>query len=317
MIIFLYGTDTYRSRQKLNEIIEHYQKLHKSGLNLISFEGEKLDFSDFKNTLNSSSMFKEKKLIILKEIFSNPVFKEEFLKEKEKLVKVKDIILIYEKKEINPNDSFFRFLKKNSKFQEFNPLRAEKLENWVKREFLKYGREIEREALDRLIEFVGNNLWQMANEIKKLVNYKGYKGREKIKIKDVQLLVRPKIETDIFRTIGAISERKKPLALRFLHQHLEKGENPLYLLVMINFQFRNLLALRSQLMNKGRMFQINDLSKKLGLPPLVIGKLIPQARKFSLEELKKIYQKIFEVDLSIKTGKIKPEIALDLLITEI
>ena len=26
MILFLYGPDTYRSRQKLNEIIEHYKK---------------------------------------------------------------------------------------------------------------------------------------------------------------------------------------------------------------------------------------------------------------------------------------------------
>ncbi|PIQ92378.1 MAG: hypothetical protein COV69_02735 [Parcubacteria group bacterium CG11_big_fil_rev_8_21_14_0_20_39_14] len=27
MIIFLYGPDTYRSRQKLNEIIEYYKKV--------------------------------------------------------------------------------------------------------------------------------------------------------------------------------------------------------------------------------------------------------------------------------------------------
>jgi DNA polymerase-3 subunit delta len=51
--------------------------------------------------------------------------------------------------------------------------------------------------------------------------------------------------------------------------------------------------------------------------PFVVEKTLFQARKFQLEELKKIYQKIFQVDLDIKTGKVDPETALDLLIAEI
>ena len=51
--------------------------------------------------------------------------------------------------------------------------------------------------------------------------------------------------------------------------------------------------------------------------PYVIKKTIQQARSFSLSELKKIYQKIFQVDLGIKTGKIEPETALDLFVAEI
>ena len=40
MIIFLYGTDTYRSRQKLNVIIENYQKKYPQGLNFRTFDLE-------------------------------------------------------------------------------------------------------------------------------------------------------------------------------------------------------------------------------------------------------------------------------------
>jgi DNA polymerase-3 subunit delta len=324
MIIFLYGPDTYRSRQKLNEIIEHYKKIHQRGLSLKFFGEENLDFQDFKDVLNSTSMFEEKKLIVLKEIFSNPVFKEEFLKQKERLAKVDDLILIYEKKEIPANDPLLRFLKKNSKFQEFELLEGEKFKNWIKREFLKYKTEIEPQALEKLIESVGNNLWQMENEIKKLVSYKiGHKKTAvagkicQIGKREVELLVKPKTETDIFRTIGALAEKKKNLALNLIHKHLEKGDSPLYLLKMINFQFRNLLIVRSQSLNDIRMIRINDLSKKLGMHPYVLRKTIWQAGKFTIGELKKIYQKIFEVDLAIKSGKVKPETALDLLIAEI
>ncbi len=320
MIIFLCGQDTYRSKQKLNEIAEHYQKIHKSGLSLICFEKEDLNFQDFKNVLDSSSIFKEKKLIILKEIFSNPTFKEEFLKEKESLAKTGDIILIYEKKTIQAKDSLFRFLKKNSELQEFEFLEGEQLKDWIKKEFLKYKTRIEPQALEKLIEFVGNDLWQMANEIKKLVSYK---SGQKIKKEEVELLVRPKIETDIFKTVDAIASKNKKRALELLRAHLRKGDHPLYLLSMINFQFRNLLMVRSHQLRAKEIsprlsYRANMLiSERLGIHPYIVIKTIQQARKFNLEELKRIYQKIFQLDLDIKRGKINSEVALDLLIAEI
>ncbi|PIV65126.1 MAG: DNA polymerase III subunit delta, partial [Candidatus Nealsonbacteria bacterium CG01_land_8_20_14_3_00_12] len=49
----------------------------------------------------------------------------------------------------------------------------------------------------------------------------------------------------------------------------------------------------------------------------IIKKSYSLAQKFTIQELKKIYQKIFQVDLDIKTGRVEPEVALDLLIAEI
>lgn len=324
MIIFLHGPDTYRSRQKLNEIIEHYKKIHKSGLNLRYLDRENLNFIDFKSEMETSSMLGEKKLIVLKDIFVNKDFQEEFLKQREKFVNSDNIILIYEKKKIDENAPFFKFLKGHSKSQEFELLEGQKLKNWVVKKFGKYQVQIDPKAIDEIINFVGNNLWQMESEIKKLVNYKNgpaaakaSAGKQKIEVKDVELLVRPKIETDIFKTIDAISEKKKSRALALLHQHLEKGDAPLYLLAMINFQFRNLLMIKSRQLGGEFYANYMEIPKELGLHPYVVKKTIQQARKFSLEELKKIYRKIFQVDLAIKTGKMEPEIALDMLIAEI
>jgi len=311
MIIFLYGPDTYRSRQKLNEIIEHYKKIHKSGLNLRYFEAGNLNFQDFKNEVETISMFREKKLVVLKDIFSNKDFQEEFLKQGEKFVNSANIILIYEKKEIDKKNSFLKFLKKNSESQEFELLEGQRLKNWVKKEFEKYQAQIDLKVIDELINFVGSNLWQMESEIKKLVNYK---NGQKIKREDVELLVRPKIETDIFKTIDAISEKKKSRALFLFHQHLEKGDAPLYLLVMINFQFRNLLEIKDLIEKNLPYYKIINKSK---LHPFLVKKSYQQAQRFTLQQLKKIYQKIFETDLNIKTGKMEPETAIDLLITEI
>jgi DNA polymerase-3 subunit delta len=310
MVIFLYGPDTFRSRQKLNEIIERYKKIHKSGLSLKFFDFEKDSFEDFRDTLKSSSMFREKKLLVLKNLFSNRKVENDFLKNLKEISKSKEIILVYEK-EIDEKSPLAKELKKEAKFQNFELLEGERLKNWVKREFQKYQAKISNEAIQKLINYVGSDLWQMENEIKKLVNFR---DKKEIKIKDIELLVKPKIETDIFKTIDAIAAKNKKRALSLIKEHLQVGDSPTYLLAMINFQFRNLLMIRD-LIERGK--SLTNILRELDLHPFLIKKIYFLAKKFSLEDLKKIYQKIFETDLGIKTGKVDPETALDLLITEI
>ncbi len=307
MIIFLYGPDSYRSRQKLNEIIEHYKKTHQTGLNLKQFEGKDLDLQDLKNELQITPMFQEKKLLVLNNVFINKNFKEEFLKNSSRLAKSENIIIFYEDKEVPSADSLFKFLKKEAKTQEFSTLAPQQLRNWLKKEFAQYRAEIDPRAVDRLIEFVGNDLWQLGNEVKKLA---AFKKNKKIEVKDVELLVKSKIETDIFKTIDAIALKRKKQALNLLHQHLEKGDSPAYLLSMINYQFRNILAIKD-LLEKGQPLS------RAKLHPFVMKKSYQQAQQFSLGELKKIYRKIFEADYSIKTGKSEPQAALDLLVAGI
>ncbi|MDD2697104.1 MAG: DNA polymerase III subunit delta [Candidatus Pacebacteria bacterium] len=312
MLYFLYGQDTYRSRQKLNEVIGQYKTIHKSGLNLQYFEGEDLTFDKFSDAIQQISMFDEKKLIVVANTFANQDFKEKFLKNSKSFIKSKDIILFYEEKEVSEKDKLFKFLKKEAKSQEFQPLAREKLKNWIKKELMKFGAKgIDEEGLNKLIDYVGNDLWQISNEIKKLVNFKENK---KINGEDVELLVKPKIEADIFRTIDAIASKNKKQAIFLIRKHLDKGDSPLYLFSMINFQFRNLLVIKDLIERQRPYYAILKITK---LHPFVVKKSYEQAVKFTLPELKKIYQKIFQADLSIKTGRMEPETALDLFLTEL
>ena len=227
MIIFLYGEDTYRSRRKLEEIVAHYKEIHQSGLNLKYFDGNIVDFQDFKSELQTVSMFKEKKLLILTDVFSNQEFKDGFLKDAEWFVDSDNVILFYEEKGEFAHDRLFTFFKKHAQSQEFELLTGLKIKNWLKDEFTKNKTRIDPMALETMVNFAGNDLWQLANDVQKLVAYK--RGKE-IETKDVRLFVKPKLETDIFKTIDAISLKNKKQALNLLHKHLEKGDSPLYLL---------------------------------------------------------------------------------------
>jgi len=310
MLIFLYGTDTYRSRKKLNELIERYKKIHKTGLNFKFFDLKEKNFQDFREVFRIKSMFKEKKLLILENASVNKDFQEKFLAVKKDFLNSEDIILFYESKNIS-RDKFFNFLKNNAKCQEFQPLNSQKLKDWAKNEFEKIGARINPKALEELIDFAGNDLWRLSNEIKKLA---AFRKNGIIETKDIELLTRPNIETDIFKTIDAIAQKNKKQALKLISEHLGKGDSPLYLLSMINYQFRNLLVVKD-LVEKHKQYDV--ILKKSGFHPFVVKKSYFQCRKFSFQELKKIYQKIFQIDFQIKTGKIDPQIALDLFILEI
>jgi len=313
MIIFLYGEDSYRSKKKLEEIIAHYKETHKSGLNLIEIDTKdgKNNFEDFYSNLRVNSMFAEKKLIILIDVFQDKNFQENFLKEIKNLQGIKDIVIVFEKEAVDERSKFFKTLKKEAKSQEFNLLAGGPLLAWIDKEFENKKAKIDPMAKNMFLNSIGNNLWLAENEIKKLADFKAGKL---IKKEDIELMMRPKIENDIFKTIDALAQKNKRQALIFLHKHIDNGDNVLYLLSMIAYQFRSLLIIK-ELIEKGNDYA--SIAKKSGLHPFVVKKNYYLCSQFSFDQLKKIYQKIFLIDLNIKTGKVDPETALDLLVSEV
>ena len=312
MIIFLYGKDTYRLQQKLREIEEEYKKVHKGGLNLERIEVEQIVFGEFWDKLQQTSMFIKKKLFFLENLFSNSEFKQEFLKKIEQIASSEDVVVVCQKEDVKKSDKFFSALRKCGKLQEFKLLSSPQLKDWIKKEFQKQEIKVSDKIAELLLEFVGQDLWQLSNEIKKLSFYK--KKEKVVEVSDIKKMVRPKIETAIFETIDTLAQRNKKKALRLLQDHLDKGDSPFYLLKMINFQFRNLL-IASSLREEGKT--LNDLLRLNICHPYAAKKSWSVSAGFSLSQLKKIYQRIFEADLNIKTGKIKPEEGLRMLIAEI
>ncbi|PIP18404.1 MAG: hypothetical protein COX42_01060, partial [Parcubacteria group bacterium CG23_combo_of_CG06-09_8_20_14_all_35_6] len=243
MIIFLYGQDDFRSKLKLKEIIDQYQNVRHSGLNLFYIDFKENQFSSFKEKVETISIFAKKKLIILSGSLANLDLSKDILDYfKRNGQKYKDdIFVFFEKDKFNTDNPLFSFLKEKAKTQEFKLLSGKSLHLWTEKEIKRLKTEISPIALKRLIASSNNDLWRLSTEIKKLVSYKNC---EKIEIIDVELLTELEIETNIFKTIDAIALLDKKTALRLLSQHLENGDPPFYLLTMINYQFRNILVIK-------------------------------------------------------------------------
>lgn len=345
MIIFLFGEDTFRSRQKLRELKDKFiREIDPSKNSLVVIDGEKATLSEVNEQISPASFFSKKRMAVIENIFSNK--DNNFLKELEDFFAKKDsdenIIIIWEpnirtKKKGNKDEvmmtdksgnekallvkqkKMFEFLKKQKYVQEFQSLSNIELGRWTKKETESRGGRISNQAINHLISLVGSDLWQINNEIDKLVSYKLAQSPKLVKdgdapsieINDIDLLVRGQINENIFALTDAISNKNKSLAAKLIEDELEAGAVETYLLTMIIRQFKILLQIR-QALDLGQTSR--KIISSLKLHPFVVQKSINQVRNFQINQLKAIVNRLVQIDAKMKTGKGDIKTELDLLV---
>jgi len=310
MLIFLYGEDNYRSRQKLNKLKANFLAKDSSGMNLQELDGARVELAELKNAVQAAPFIGEKRLIIVENLLS--------VKNKNLLAGVADllnqglpessVVVFWEAEMPDKRTKLFKLLTKQGQTEEITLLTGQALNKWIADEAVSREGKISAEATSKLAAYGGNDLWQMAQEIDKLVTYK--KGTE-ITAGDVDELVKAKLDTNIFNFVDALGRQDKESALKLLHDQLASGEHALYLLTMITYQFRNLLIVKELLENGSNQY---GLAKEAKMHPFVAQKTAQQAGNYSLGGLKMIYRKLLDLDAALKTSKIEPRLGLDLLV---
>lgn len=315
MIIFLYGKDSYRSKEKLLELIKKFkEKRDKRGLSITRLEGEKLTIDEFRKAVFSGGLFSEKRLIIIENLLSKNKNQElmekifELLKEK----KVKEnVIIFYESEEVKENSinkKLFNFLKRQKYTQKFDLLEKGRLKNWIQKEVEKRGGKISQQAAELLTEYFDYELWNLSNEIDKLLAY----GRGKIEVKTLEIISEEKKEEEIFTLIDALVNKDKKKAIKLLESNLAKGVPFSYLLSLLAKQFRIIFLLKE----KGGTINYYRIAEEFNLHPFLVKKAIQQMKKYDLEELKKIYRELIKIDFQLKTTYLEPEVLFDLFIAK-
>ena len=92
----------------------------------------------------------------------------------------------------------FDYLSKQDYVQEFKELSNTETVKWVKKEVEQRGGDITQDVSQHLVGIAGNNLWQLNNEINKLIHYKKSQNTNGITIKDIEGLVKGSFDENIF-----------------------------------------------------------------------------------------------------------------------
>ena len=308
MIIFLYGEDSYRINQKIKEIVKGYEAKNPSGFNLAEIDLEESKIDDFFETARAGSLIPEKKLIILKNIFSADSEKIlEFFQPKQAPLadKFQDIIFLIIHFGGSNKDKLFEYLTaKPNQSQNFKILKEYEIKSWARQFANSLDIDFASDAIDFLVANRGADLWRLDSEIRKLADYK-VKGI--LSKSQVEELTAAGADYKVFELTDAMARKDKKKALAALYKTLDGGEKPTEMLGLLAWQIRNLLRFKMNPNNPA----------ELKLHPFVLEKTKTAAKLFSIEELKTILSRIIDLDLTLKTSDSDAKTALSLLIAEL
>ena len=268
--------------------------------------------------IESAAFLTRKRLVIFKNLIleNNDIDVLEYLKNVVKKEHEHLILVLSENGEPPTKkvqkDLFSVFAKSNFN-QEFNDLSPAQLSQWIVKRVSQNGGKINQDAVHELSQRLQNDLWKLSGVLAML---SAFKNNEAITKDDVLTFTDARLEDNIFNFTDAIAYNNKEKALKLLHDQFALGINSLQLLAMIARQFKILLQLKTHEETNGFVPDAT-VAKEIGLHPFVVKKSQPQAQRYSIEELKMIYQELLSIDVQIKTSTATPELLLEKLIAKI
>jgi len=210
-----------------------------------------------------------------------------------------------------PNRPLVSDLRARAQLREFAPLRPDAVLGWIQRRARELGLALRPAAAKLLADRVGNDLWTLSGELKKLTAYAGGNG---VGEEDVRSLVAAVREVSVFPLVDAVAEGRPAAALKLLRQMFNQGQSGLYVLAMLQRQYRHLALAREMLDGGATSARIEE---RLNLRGYALDKLLEQAPRYPLSRLRATYRRLLEADASIKRGVHDDELALELLVQEL
>jgi len=191
--------------------------------------------------------------------------------------------------------------------REFSVADEYAMQQLIQRRARELGKQIEPEALRALSGLVGTDVWRARNEIEKLAHLVA----DIITANDVRAHTYAFGEEKIWEFIDSLSGGNRARAFFLLEQQFSQGIKPMYLLSMLIRQVRLMMAMF------GAPGNDSSLASSLDLHPFVVKKTRLGASKFSLAQLKTMYQALSRLDSALKTGRGEPKLLFTILVDSI
>lgn len=288
-------------------------------------EGESADINSIVNSIQSMGMFQNDKVVIVKGFSflttgkdkddKKTVFQMQNLKDSLENVAQGVYVLFVVYGSVDARKKFTKFIKKISQISEYKPFASyegEKVAKWITARVIGYGKRISNQNAFRIHSITGGeNLRILDSEIQKLITFVG--DREEITASDIDSMVSSSA-SNIFSMLDYLIQVKVGKAISLLKDILFLGEQPIRVLALLVSHFRSLFMMKylDELSTpKG------DIAKAVGKHPYVVQKTLGSLRKVKSSSLEKIIHLLADADFNMKTGKLKPQVALELLFADI
>ena len=180
---------------------------------------------------------------------------------------------------------------------------------WIKSLFTRENMQIDDNAVYRLLECVGTDMNTLSNEVEKLKCY--CLEKERVTATDVDELCVNQIEGKIFDMMDALSRRDKKTTISLYDDLVQLREPAMRILFLITRQF-NILVKTKLAMETG--VDSSRIASVVKIPPFTVKKYISMCNGYTYNQLVEKVNMCQETDTKIKTGVMKDNLAVEMLI---
>ncbi len=302
-MIYLIGGDNYfQSRTFVGQLSEGYKK---SGLTLkTAYINDEINYDLLLSSMDSVGLFGENCFYLIKGFEEANKLKQEQL---EQILKHKnEEIIIWSRGPLDKRTRIYKLVQQKGKIESFENPKGLEITKWIKRYDVENNLGLDTWMISELVNRFSNNFSVLFNEIEKLRSLRD----EGIKIdrRIFDIIISSTVDTNVWElvdTLGSINNLRG----------LEKLDS---LLKVFDYEYLVALILRQiRLLYLGASFKNKQDLVAAGVHPYVAEKVLRQSNNLTLEKLKKLYQKLVDMEIAVKTGKIDKSLALDLLIIAI
>ncbi|MDD2181582.1 MAG: DNA polymerase III subunit delta [Bacilli bacterium] len=309
-LYLIYGLDNFLIELEVKKIIKDTDPI-----NIVKYNLDNNLIEDILDDAETISLFSQTKTIIIKNSNIFTTKKNDLEQDIKKLESYLNnsnpdtvIIFIAETEKLDERKKICKLMN-----QFGNVIKVETPKNLTKfitNYFNEY--KIEIDCINLLVERVGNNLGILTQEINKLKIYKD--DNLVITKEDILDVTSKNIQPDMYYFIDCIINRNLDKALELYKELRIFNEEPIAIISLLANKFRMMYQAKL-LIQKG--YTINDIASNLGSHPYPVKLAIEKGREYSRELLLTYIEKLADLDLNIKSGKIDKDLGLELFILSV
>ena len=191
----------------------------------------------------------------------------------------------------------------------FDALSPAELTRWCAQRLKPQGKKIAANALNALTLRAGTGLTRLSAELDKLSAYAG--ERREITVQDVDALVTPSLEDNIFKLMDYLLSGDMAAAQRLIRELTQHGQTPVGILATLAGNLRLMAHIQCALDAGGNLQQVQA---QLKLNPYRAKILARQCGRFTAEKLTGLFELYVDLDAAVKGGRFRDRDALDKLV---
>lgn len=278
-------------------------------MNFSGFAGKGLDLDEVIRMADTMPFFTEYRLILIED---SGFFKNAADKLVEYLPTIPDTTcLLFVESEVDKRNRLYKKVKELGYAAEMKRQDTAQLAKWAGTILAKEGKKITSRTMDVFLSMTGDDMEHIRMELEKLISYT--LGRDVITEADIEAICTVRVTSKVFDMVSAIVNRNPRKAMDLYEDLLTLKEPPMRILFLIARQFNQLLQVKELL---GRGMDRSGIAARLKMQPFVVGKVMPQAKQFSREQILSYVEFCVDTEEAVKSGRLQDRLAVELLITK-